>query len=113
MGRKRHGSADVQLVYSLKTFQRGCPILDVVSSRQGWEITVHSGIAGAGIVQYSCQSLIPGNDQWMPVLNSNGSYTCSPDFFALRSFHQGAVGGKNSTFATRPGLGWSAALPAT
>jgi hypothetical protein len=34
-----------------------------------------SGINGAKIVQYSCQSLQPGNDQWMPELNSDGSYS--------------------------------------
>jgi hypothetical protein len=34
-----------------------------------------SGSAQAKIVQYAAQSMIPGNDQWLPVQNSDGTFS--------------------------------------
>ena len=34
-----------------------------------------SGINGAPIIQWPAQAIIPGNDQWMPVQNSDGTYS--------------------------------------
>ena len=40
-----------------------------------------SGINGAGIVQWPAQRVIPGNDQWLPVQNPDGTYS----FYNLNS----------------------------
>jgi len=34
-----------------------------------------SGINGATIIEYAAQGMIPGNDQWMPVQNSDGTFS--------------------------------------
>jgi hypothetical protein len=52
-----------------------------VNSGQLVNVAAASGINGASIVQWPAQSLIPGNDQWMPVQNPDGSYS----FFNLNS----------------------------
>jgi len=44
-------------------------------------VSAASGISGAGIVQSPAQGMTPGNDQWTPSLNSDGTYS----FFNLNS----------------------------
>jgi hypothetical protein len=46
------------------------------------EVANKSALSGAAIHQFQAGAVIPGNDQWMPVVNSDGSYT----FYNLNSY---------------------------
>jgi Ricin-type beta-trefoil lectin domain-like/Glycosyl hydrolase family 76 len=56
--------------------------IENVNSGQCLNVSGASGINGAKIVQYPCQSMIPGNDQWMPVQNPDGTFS----FYNLLSY---------------------------
>ena len=46
-----------------------------VNSGEVVNVTGASGINGAAVIQWSAQGMIPGNDQWMPVSNGDGTYS--------------------------------------
>jgi hypothetical protein len=52
-----------------------------VNSGQVVNVTGGSGIKGALIVQWPASGLSPGNDQWLPVENADGTYS----FYNLNS----------------------------
>ena len=52
-----------------------------VNSGQVVNVSGASGINGASIVQWPAQRMIPGNDQWLPVQNPDGTYS----FYNLNS----------------------------
>ena len=56
-----------------------------------------SAINGAKVVQMPAQGMIPGNDQWEPVLNSDGTYS----FYNLNSLQALDNPGESSTNGTQ------------
>ena len=52
-----------------------------VNSGEVVNVSGASGINGASIVQWPAQGMTPGNDQWMPVSNGDGTYS----FYNLNS----------------------------
>lgn len=52
-----------------------------VNSGQVVNVQAVSGMNGASIVQWPAQGMIPGNDQWLPVQNPDGTYS----FYNLNS----------------------------
>jgi hypothetical protein len=53
-----------------------------VNSGQDINVAAVSGLAGALIVQWPSQGMLPGNDQWYPVQNPDGSYS----FYNMNSY---------------------------
>ncbi|BDI29345.1 hypothetical protein CCAX7_13960 [Capsulimonas corticalis] len=46
-----------------------------VSSGLVMNVSAASVLAGAKVIQYAAQSMNPGNDQWLPIVNADGTYS--------------------------------------
>ncbi len=64
-----------------------------VNSGQIMNVAAVSVTNGAPVVQWPAGRIVPGNDQWMPVVNPDGSYT----FYNLNSLQALDVPGASST----------------
>ena len=68
-----------------------------VNSGQVINVSAASGASQALIVQWPAQGMIPGNDQWYPVQNPDGSYS----FFSLNSYQALEVPAFSTTEGTQ------------
>jgi len=67
------GSASQQWTF-VKTSGGYCQIKNV-SSGLVMNVSAASVQAGAKIIQYQGQGMTPGNDQWLPIVNADGTYS--------------------------------------
>jgi hypothetical protein len=74
-------NGDDAFLWTITPTSGGYYTITNVNSGLDLEVSSASALPGANIVQLSSHTLLPGDDQWMPVLNSDGSYT----FFNLNS----------------------------
>ena len=68
-----------------------------VNSGEVINVSAASGLSEATIVQWPAESMIPGNDQWYPVQNPDGSYS----FYNLNSYQALEVPGFSTTEGTQ------------
>ena len=74
-------SGDTSFLWTLTATSGGYYKIVNVNSGLAVEVKSASAVPGTPVVQFPSHGMLPGDDQWMPVLNSDGSYR----FFNLNS----------------------------